>query len=48
MSSVPRGRERAEMGHDGGKGLSTEGCRECMAEGNGADAVHCKYCGAKL
>jgi len=27
---------------------STQACRECSADGHAYDAVHCKYCGAKL
>ena len=30
------------------KSLSTEVCPECHAEPHDIDAVHCKYCGAKL
>lgn len=48
MIIVPTGIVSAELAHAGGKGLTTQVCPECMAEGHGADAVHCKYCGAKL
>ncbi len=28
--------------------ISTQACPNCSAEGHDVDAVHCKYCGAKL
>lgn len=28
--------------------ISTQACPECSAEGHDYDAVHCKYCGARL
>ena len=28
--------------------VGTQVCPECMKEGHDADAVHCKYCGARL
>jgi voltage-gated potassium channel len=30
------------------RGVSTQSCPECSAEGHDSDAVHCKYCGAGL
>jgi voltage-gated potassium channel len=48
MIIVPTGIVSAELAHAGGKGLTTQVCPECMAEGHDPDAVHCKYCGAKL
>lgn len=30
------------------KGVSTQACPECGADGHDPDAVHCKYCGGKL
>ena len=48
MIIVPTGIVSAELAHAGGKGPTTQVCPECMAEGHDADAVHCKYCGAKL
>jgi voltage-gated potassium channel len=30
------------------RGVSTQSCPSCAAEGHDADAVHCKYCGSKL
>jgi voltage-gated potassium channel len=48
MIIVPTGIVSAELAHAGAKGLTTQVCPECMAEGHDADAVHCKYCGASL
>ena len=48
MIIVPTGIVSAELAHAGGKGLTTQVCPECMAEGHDTDAIHCKYCGAKL
>jgi voltage-gated potassium channel len=48
MIIVPTGIVTAELAHAGGKSLTTQVCPECMAEGHDADAVHCKYCGARL
>jgi len=48
MIIVPTGIVSAELAHSGGKGLTTQVCPECMKEGHDADAVHCKYCGARL
>ena len=48
MIIVPTGIVTAELAHAGSNGLTTQVCAECMAEGHDADAVHCKYCGAKL
>jgi len=48
MIIVPTGIVSAELAHAGGKGLTTQVCPECMAEGHDPDAVHCKYCGARL
>lgn len=48
MIIVPTGIVSAELAHAGGKGLTTQVCPQCMAEGHDTDAVHCKYCGAKL
>lgn len=45
---VPTGIVSAELAQAAGKGLTTQVCPECMAEGHDADAVHCKYCGSKL
>ena len=48
MIIVPTGIVSAELAHSGAKDLTTQVCPECMREGHDADAVHCKYCGAKL
>ena len=48
MIIVPTGIVSAELAHAGGKIPTTRVCPECMAEGHDADAVHCKYCGAKV
>lgn len=48
MIIVPTGIVSAELAQAGSKSLTTQVCAECMAEGHDADAVHCKYCGAKL
>jgi voltage-gated potassium channel len=48
MIIVPTGIVSAELAQYGARGLTTQVCAECMAEGHDADAVHCKYCGAKL
>ena len=45
---VPTGIVTAELAQPKGKALTTQVCPECMAEGHDADAVHCKYCGARL
>jgi voltage-gated potassium channel len=48
MIIVPTGIVSAELSQSSGRGLSTQVCEECMAEGHDADAVHCKYCGTRL
>ncbi|HGY54462.1 MAG TPA: ion transporter [Caldithrix abyssi] len=45
--AVPTGIVTTEMGKSF-KSVSTQACPNCSAEGHDADAVHCKYCGAKL
>lgn len=45
---VPTGIVSAELAHVGRKGITTQVCLVCMAEGHDPDAVHCKYCGARL
>ncbi len=47
MIIVPTGIVSAELAY-GGKGVTTQVCADCMAEGHDVDAVHCKYCGGKL
>lgn len=48
MIIVPTGIVSAELAHSGGRGLTTQVCPECMAEGHDSDSIHCKYCGSKL
>ena len=48
MIIVPTGIVSAELAHAAGRGVTTQVCEECMAEGHDADAVHCKYCGNRL
>lgn len=48
MIIVPTGIVSAELAQAAGRGLTTQVCEECMAEGHDADAVHCKYCGTRL
>ena len=48
MIIVPTGIVSAELAHVSGKKLTTQVCPECMAEGHDSDAVHCKFCGARL
>jgi len=45
--AVPTGIVTVELSHVSAK-KATRSCRECSAEGHDADAVFCKYCGAKL
>ncbi|MBL1213772.1 MAG: ion transporter [Ignavibacteriae bacterium] len=47
--AVPTGIVTVEMGRvKTDKSVSTRSCLECSAEGHEHDAVHCKFCGAKL
>ncbi|WP_432823346.1 ion transporter [Trichloromonas sp.] len=47
--AVPTGIVTVEMGQAfRKKGVSTQSCQECSADGHDPDAVHCKYCGSKL
>jgi voltage-gated potassium channel len=46
--AVPTGIVTAELARDAYKPFSTQACPACSAEGHDADAVYCKYCGAKL
>ena len=45
--AVPTGIVTVELSRSG-KAASTQVCPECHSEGHDADAVFCKYCGAKL
>lgn len=46
--AVPTGIVTVEMTRMAGKGVTTQACPECAAEGHDVDAVHCKFCGTKL
>jgi len=46
--AVPTGIVTVEMTRSFGRGVTTQACPECAAEGHDADAVHCKFCGAAL
>lgn len=46
--AVPTGIVTAEISRTENVQISTQSCRECSLEGHAADAVYCKYCGAKL
>ncbi len=48
MIIVPTGIVTAELAQATGRGVTTQVCAECMGEGHDADAIHCKYCGARL
>ncbi len=45
---VPTGIVTAEMVQMPHQVVSTQACPECGAEAHDSDAVHCKYCGAKI
>ncbi|MEM7310991.1 MAG: ion transporter [Planctomycetota bacterium] len=47
--AVPTGIVTAELTHAGAvRPVSGQACPQCSAEGHDADAVHCKFCGARL
>lgn len=46
--AVPTGIVTAELTQVKSKGISTQVCLQCSAEGHDSDAVFCKRCGAKL
>lgn len=46
--AVPTGIVTAEISKTENVKISTQSCRVCSLEGHAADAVYCKYCGAKL
>ncbi len=48
MIIIPTGIVSAELAHVGAKGVTTQVCPHCMAEGHDTDARHCKYCGGRL
>ena len=46
--AVPTGIVTAELSKFYRKGVSTQACLQCSAEGHDTDAKHCKFCGAEL
>ena len=46
--AVPTGIVTAELAKSYKKGVSTQACPQCSAEGHDVDAKHCKYCGSAL
>jgi voltage-gated potassium channel len=46
--AVPTGIVTVEIAEASRRSINTHVCRSCAAEGHDADALHCKYCGAKL
>jgi voltage-gated potassium channel len=46
--AVPTGIVTVELSRVKDMPISTQACRECSGEGHDFDAVHCKYCGARL
>ena len=46
--AVPTGLVSVELAGVVRKGVSTKACPDCGAGGHAPDAVHCKFCGAKL
>ena len=46
--AVPTGIVTVEMSNTFARGVSTQACPECSAEGHDMDARHCKFCGAAL
>ena len=45
---VPTGLVSVEMARGDRRGVSTQVCRQCGAEGHDADAKYCKHCGERL
>jgi voltage-gated potassium channel len=46
--AVPTGIVTVEIAQAVRRPVSTQACPDCASQGHDADAVHCKYCGAKL
>lgn len=46
--AVPTGIVTVEIAEASKKALTTQVCPECLKEGHDKDAIHCKFCGAKL
>jgi len=48
LIAVPTGIVSVEIGQAVRKGITTQVCQECTRAGHDQDAVHCKFCGARL
>jgi len=46
--AVPTGIVTTELVQIYKKGVSTQACPECSAEGHDVDAIYCKYCGSRI
>ena len=46
--AVPTGIVTAELAHPNLRGVSTQACPSCSRDGHEADAVYCRFCGARL
>lgn len=46
--AVPTGIVTVEIAEASKKSITTQVCPDCLKEGHDRDAVHCKFCGAKL
>ncbi len=46
--AVPTGIVTAELSRETSRGITTQSCPACAAEGHDADAKFCKYCGERL
>ncbi|MGD8716511.1 MAG: ion transporter [Desulfobacterales bacterium] len=46
--AVPTGIVTTELVQAYKKGVSTQACPACSAEGHDVDAIYCKYCGSKI
>lgn len=46
--AIPTGIVTSELTKNDNKTISRQACKECSMEGHDVDAVHCKYCGAKI
>jgi len=46
--AVPTGIVGVEIARASRRAVSAQACPDCAAEGHDPDAVHCKYCGARL
>lgn len=46
--AVPTGIMTVELGRAARHEVSTQACPRCSREGHDVDAVHCKFCGAKM